>query len=52
MRKGQERLLLAPGVYNYPDNDEYIKLDRNQLALKDGKLAVTLSWRFSVVLSV
>ena len=35
--------LLAPGVYNYPDTDEYIKLDRNQLALKEGKLAVTLN---------
>ena len=35
--------LLAPGVYNYPDTDEYIKLDRSQLALKNGKLAVTLN---------
>ena len=35
--------LLAPGVYNYPDSDEYIKLDRSQLALKDGRLALTLN---------
>ena len=35
--------LVAPGVYNYPDTDEYIKLDRDQVALKDGKLAITLN---------
>lgn len=35
--------LLAPGVYNYPDSDEYIKLDRNQIALREGKVAITLN---------
>lgn len=35
--------LLAPGVYNSPDTDEYVKLDRNKLSLKDGKLAITLN---------
>ncbi|MDA2925789.1 FG-GAP-like repeat-containing protein [Acidobacteria bacterium AH-259-G07] len=35
--------LLAPGIYNYPDTDEYIKLKRDQVALKNGKLAITLN---------
>ncbi|MFQ5740037.1 MAG: FG-GAP-like repeat-containing protein [Acidobacteriota bacterium] len=35
--------LLAPGVFNYPDTDEYIKLRRDQVQLKEGKLAVTLN---------
>lgn len=35
--------LLAPGVYNHPDTDEYVKLDRRQVALKDGKLAITMN---------
>ncbi len=35
--------LLAPGVYNYPDTDEYVKLDRSLLRLRDGKVAVTLN---------
>lgn len=35
--------LVAPGIYNYPDTDEYIKLDRSQTSLKDGKLAITLN---------
>ncbi len=35
--------LLAPGVYNYPDTDEYVKLDRDALRLKDGRVAVTLN---------
>ena len=35
--------LLAPGVYNYPDTDEYIKLDRSQVTLKEGRLAITLN---------
>lgn len=35
--------LLAPGVYNYPDSDEYVKLDRERLALKDGQVAITLN---------
>ncbi len=34
---------VAPGVYNYPDTDEYVKLDRQQLALKGGRLALTLN---------
>lgn len=35
--------LLAPGIYSYPDTDEYIKLNREQLALKNGKVAITLN---------
>lgn len=35
--------LLAPGVYNRPDTDEYVKLDRETLKLRDGKVAVTLN---------
>lgn len=35
--------LLEPGVYNYPDTDEYIKLDRDQVVLKEGNLAITLN---------
>ena len=35
--------LLAPGIYNYPDTDEYIKLDPAVVAPKDGKLAITLN---------
>ena len=35
--------LLAPGVYNYPDTNEYVKLDRGRTGLKDGRLAITLN---------
>ncbi len=35
--------LLAPGIYNHPDTDEYIKLDPAVMAPKDGKLAITLN---------
>jgi hypothetical protein len=35
--------LLAPGVYNYPDTDEYVKLRREDLALKDGKVAIAMN---------
>ncbi len=35
--------LLAPGSYNYPDTDEFIKLDRSRLRLKENKLAITLN---------
>ena len=35
--------LIAPGIYNYPDTDEYIKLSREDIALKQGKLAITLN---------
>jgi Flp pilus assembly protein TadD len=35
--------LLAPGVFNYPDSDEYIKLNRADVALKDGRLAITMN---------
>ncbi len=34
--------LLAPGVYNYPDTDEYIKLNRSDVALKDGRLVIAM----------
>ena len=35
--------LLAPGTFNYPDTDEYVKLNRGQVALKEGRLAITLN---------
>lgn len=35
--------LLAPGVYGWPDTDEYIKLDRSVVALKDGRVAITMN---------
>jgi hypothetical protein len=35
--------LVSPGQFNYPDTDEYIKLDRKALRLKDGYVAVTLN---------
>lgn len=35
--------LLAPGRYNYPDTDEYVKLEREDLALKDGKVSITMN---------
>lgn len=35
--------LLSPGTFNYPDSDEYVKLSRDQVGLKDGRLAVTLN---------
>jgi hypothetical protein len=35
--------LVAPGVYNYPDTDEYVKLKRDTLVLKDGKLAIAMN---------
>jgi len=35
--------LLAPGVYNYPDTDEYIKLNSEDLSLRDGHLFITMN---------
>ena len=35
--------LVAPGTFNYPDTDEYVKLDQSQIALEDGRLAITLN---------
>ena len=35
--------LVAPGTFNYPDTDEYLKLDRETTQLKEGKLALTLN---------
>ena len=35
--------LLAPATYNYPDTDEYIKLSRQDVALKNGQLGITLN---------
>lgn len=34
---------LAPGLYNTPDSDEFIRLDRERLQLRDGRVAVTLN---------
>ena len=35
--------LLAPRTFNYPDTDEYIKLQRKDTVLKNGDLALTLN---------
>lgn len=35
--------LLAPGIYGYPDTDEYIKLNRNDVALRDGRVEITMN---------
>ena len=35
--------LLAPNTFNYPDTDEYIKLNRKYTKLKNGDLAITLN---------
>ncbi len=35
--------LLAPGVYEFPDTDEYIKLNRSDVALKDGRLSIAMN---------
>ncbi len=42
--------LLAPRTFNYPDTDEYIKLDRKTTRLKDGKLALTLNSQLEEVI--
>ncbi len=35
--------LLAPGVFNYPDTDEYIKLNRTDVAPKDGHIEISMN---------
>lgn len=35
--------LLAPGVYNYPDSDEYIKLNREDTAVQEGRVSITMN---------
>ncbi|MDX2042892.1 MAG: FG-GAP-like repeat-containing protein [Acidobacteriota bacterium] len=35
--------LLAPGVYNYPDTDEYIRVTGEQLKEKDGLLSLRMN---------
>lgn len=35
--------LLAPNTFNYPDTDEYIKLNRKDTKLKNGDLAIALN---------
>ncbi len=35
--------LLAPGIYELPDTDEYIKLNRSDVALKNGRVAITMN---------
>ncbi len=35
--------LLAPATYGYPDTDEYIKLSRQDVVLKNGQLGITLN---------
>lgn len=35
--------LVAPGVYNYPDTDEYVKLNREDVALQAGRVVVTFN---------
>lgn len=35
--------LLSPGVWNYPDTDEYIRITGDQLRERDGKLSLRLN---------
>jgi hypothetical protein len=35
--------LLQPGSYNYPDTDEYVKLNRDDTYIKDRTLAITMN---------
>lgn len=35
--------LLAPGIYNYPDTDEYIRVTDDQLKEKDGLLSLRMN---------
>ena len=35
--------LLAPGVYNYPDTNEYIRVTGDQLKEKDGRLSLRMN---------
>lgn len=35
--------LLAPGAFNDPDTDEYVKLNRDDVALKDGRVEITMN---------
>lgn len=35
--------LLAPGVYNHPDTDEYIRVTNEQLKEKDGRLSLRMN---------
>ena len=35
--------LLAPATYSHPDTDEYIKLSRQDVALKNGQLGIALN---------
>ncbi|HUG44061.1 MAG TPA: FG-GAP-like repeat-containing protein [Acidobacteriota bacterium] len=34
---------VAPGQFNYPDRDEYIKLNREDVALRNGRVVVTFN---------
>ncbi|MEJ2076981.1 MAG: FG-GAP-like repeat-containing protein [Acidobacteriota bacterium] len=35
--------LLAPGIYELPDTNEYIKLNRSDVALKNGRVSITMN---------
>lgn len=35
--------LVAPGVYNYPDTNEYVKLNREDIALKNGRVEIAMN---------
>jgi hypothetical protein len=44
--------LLAPGVYNYPDTDEYIKVRSDQLKEKDGFYSIKMNDQLEEVIMV
>lgn len=44
--------LLAPGKYNFPDTDEYIRLDRGQLGLRDGRYSLTMNNQLEEVIMI
>jgi hypothetical protein len=44
--------LLAPGMYNTPDTDEYVRVTDSQLKLKDGKYSLRMNNQLEEVLFI
>lgn len=44
--------LLAPGQYNTPDTDEYVKISNSQLRLKDGRYSLRINNQLEEVLYI
>lgn len=44
--------LLAPGQFNFPDSDEYIKLDRNRVGLRDGRISLAMTNQLEEVIFI